>query len=103
MQRRTFSWGRSKNKKLYCRGDNWIDELWIVGLLLAAVILFGINLGELPLRDWDEGTVAQVAREIWRAPAGSWTWLYPTLGVKIISISHQSCICCLPGLTQWVV
>lgn len=80
MQRRTFSWGRSKKKKQYRRGDNWIDELWIVGLLLAAAILFGINLGGLPLRDWDEGTVAQVAREIWRAPAGSWTWLYPTLG-----------------------
>lgn len=80
MHRRTFSWGHSKNKKLYCRGNNWIDELWIVGLLLAAVILLGINLGGLPLRDWDEGTVAQVAREIWRAPTGSWRWLYPTLG-----------------------
>jgi len=51
-----------------------------LGLLLAAVLLFGINLGGLPLRDWDEGTVAQVAREIWRAPSGSWRWLYPTLG-----------------------
>ncbi len=44
------------------------------------MLLFSINLGELPLRDWDEGTVAQVAREIWRAPAGSMRWLYPMLG-----------------------
>jgi 4-amino-4-deoxy-L-arabinose transferase-like glycosyltransferase len=37
-------------------------------------------LGNSPLRDWDEGTVAQVAREIWRASFGSLHWLYPTLG-----------------------
>jgi len=35
----------------------------IVGLLLAAV-LSGLICG-LPLRDWDEGTVAQVARDIY--------------------------------------
>lgn len=78
MSRPTFNWGSSK--KQYHQGDNWIDRLWIVGLLLATVLLFSINLGGLPLRDWDEGTVAQVAREIWRSPAGSWHWLYPTQG-----------------------
>lgn len=67
-------------KKRFRRPDNWLDPLWIIGLLLAAVLLYSINLGELPLRDWDEGTVAQVAREIWRAPSSSWRWLYPTLG-----------------------
>ncbi len=56
-----------------------IDWLWFFGLLVAAVILFTINLGGLPLRDWDEGTVAQVAREISRHPIGSPAWLYPTL------------------------
>jgi 4-amino-4-deoxy-L-arabinose transferase-like glycosyltransferase len=55
------------------------DLWWIVGLLLAATLLLGVNLGDLPLRDWDEGTVAQVAREIYRAPLDSLTWLYPTL------------------------
>ncbi|MDJ0674275.1 MAG: glycosyltransferase family 39 protein [Calothrix sp. MO_167.B42] len=60
--------------------DQWIDGLWIILLLVAAVLLFTIDLGTLPLRDWDEGTVAQVAREIWRAPIDSMTWLYPTLG-----------------------
>jgi 4-amino-4-deoxy-L-arabinose transferase-like glycosyltransferase len=36
-------------------------------------------LGSLPLRDWDEGTVAQVAREILQAPDNSNRWLFPTL------------------------
>lgn len=56
------------------------DWLWVFGLLVAALILFTLNLGGLPLRDWDEGTVAQVAREISLQPIGSSAWLYPTLG-----------------------
>jgi 4-amino-4-deoxy-L-arabinose transferase-like glycosyltransferase len=79
------------------RGDNWmngnvkqptsswrrhhatVDRLWVIGLTLAATILLTLNLGSVPLKDWDEGLVAQVAREIWQAPAGSLTWLHPTL------------------------
>lgn len=56
-----------------------IDRIWTIIFLVAAVILFTFNLGELPLRDWDEGLVAQVAREIWQAPLDSFTWLYPTI------------------------
>lgn len=78
MQEGSFIWGRLE--KQYRTVDKWIDWVWVIVLLLAAVLLYTINLGELPLRDWDEGTVAQVAREIWRAPAGSMHWLYPTLG-----------------------
>ncbi|MEC4816702.1 MAG: glycosyltransferase family 39 protein [Scytonema sp. PMC 1069.18] len=77
MQEGSFIWGRLEKK--YRAVEKWIDWVWVLVLLLAAVILFTINLGELPLRDWDEGTVAQVAREIWDAPAGSMRWLYPTL------------------------
>ena len=57
----------------------YIRWLWI--LFFAAIFLYTFNLGELPLRDWDEGIVATVAREIYRA---NWseqpfapTWLYP--------------------------
>ncbi len=78
MQEGSFTWGRLE--KQYRAFDKWIDWTWVIVLLVAAVLLFTINLGRSPLRDWDEGTVAQVAREIFRAPAGSMRWLYPTLG-----------------------
>jgi len=57
--------------------DRQIDRAWSLGLGTAAIALFMLNLGGLALRDWDEGLVAQVAREI--AQRGSETWLYPTL------------------------
>ncbi|MDY6806793.1 MAG: glycosyltransferase family 39 protein [Cyanobacteriota bacterium] len=69
-----FGWG-SPNPKTPLN-DKWVDLVFALGLLLAALLLYGINLGELPLRDWDEGIVAQVAREIGR---GDWNWLYPTV------------------------
>jgi 4-amino-4-deoxy-L-arabinose transferase-like glycosyltransferase len=59
------------------RYDVWIDPAWTAGLLLGAVVLLTVNLGGLPLRDWDEGIVAQVAREIARSPFEALTWLYP--------------------------
>ncbi|MEB3150247.1 MAG: glycosyltransferase family 39 protein [Sphaerospermopsis sp.] len=67
-------------EKQHRTSGRWMDGLWLIGLLLVAILLFSINLGGLPLTDWDEGTVAQVAKEILRAKAGSMHWLYPTLG-----------------------
>lgn len=52
----------------------------LLSLFVLCLLLWLIFLGNSPLRDWDEGTVAQVAREIWRSPVGSMNWLYPTLG-----------------------
>lgn len=60
----------------------WLERLIPWALWGAAVLLLTLNLGGVPLRDWDEGTVAQVAREIWRShlsSEGSLTWLFPTL------------------------
>ncbi|MER3435795.1 MAG: phospholipid carrier-dependent glycosyltransferase [Leptolyngbya sp. ERB_1_1] len=57
--------------------QTWIDPGWTIGLWAAAIVLFTINLGVLPLRDWDEGIVAQIASEIASAPFDSLTWLYP--------------------------
>lgn len=57
----------------------WTERLIVIALLVAGLLLFTINLGYLPLRDWDEGTVAQVAREIWQADPSSDRWLFPTL------------------------
>ncbi len=60
-----------------------LDAFWFGGLLLAALVLYTLALGNLPLRDWDEATHAQVARELferWRNwPESGWSWLYPSL------------------------
>jgi 4-amino-4-deoxy-L-arabinose transferase-like glycosyltransferase len=77
MNDRIFAW--------VCQGKEgrpsyfWTEVFSILGLLLAALILFTVNLSGLPLRDWDEGTVAQVAKEIWQGDYNSWRWLFPTL------------------------
>ncbi len=44
-------------------------------LALLAVLLFSLSAGNVPLRDWDEATFAQVAREM----ATDGTWMRPTL------------------------
>lgn len=73
----------------------WVERLWAGGLLLAALPLFTVNLGGVSLRDWDEGTVAQVAREIYRAEPGSMTWLHPTIfGVPYLN---------KPPLLHWLI
>ncbi|MBE9009565.1 glycosyltransferase family 39 protein [Pseudanabaenaceae cyanobacterium LEGE 13415] len=59
------------------RYQAWIDSGWTIGLWIAAIVLLTINLGGLPLRDWDEGIVAQIAREIANAPFDSLVWLFP--------------------------
>ncbi|WP_427162348.1 ArnT family glycosyltransferase [Aliinostoc sp. HNIBRCY26] len=78
MREGSFIWGHLERQ--HRTAEKWIDWLWLVVLLMAALLLFIVNLGNLPLRDWDEGTVAQVAKEIWRASADDLRWLYPTLG-----------------------
>jgi 4-amino-4-deoxy-L-arabinose transferase-like glycosyltransferase len=75
--------------------DRWIDGLWLIGLLLVAILLFSINLGGLPLTDWDEGTLAQVAKEILLAKAGSMHWLYPTLAGEPY--------CNKPPIMHWLI
>ncbi|MGF1588171.1 MAG: ArnT family glycosyltransferase [Pleurocapsa sp.] len=55
------------------------DRLLVLSLLVAAVVLYTSGIGNLPLRDWDEGIVAGVARNIGRGSPGSHTWLYPTI------------------------
>ncbi len=57
--------------------DNSTDKLWMWAFLLAAILIFGLNLGGVALRDWDEGIAAQVSREIW---GDKLNWLYPTIG-----------------------
>lgn len=65
--------GRGESKLLYS------DLLYFLCLLIAAILLYTSGLENLPLRDWDEGIVAGVARNIWQAEPSSYTWLYPTI------------------------
>ncbi len=54
---------------------SFIEAQWLLSFFVAALFLWGIFLGNVPLRDWDEGTRALIAREIYRTG----NWLYPTL------------------------
>lgn len=80
MERQTFTWGSSGNS--IRKTELWVERLWVLGLLLAALLLFGLDLGRLPLSDLGEGTVALVAREITKASVESGRWLYPTFAGK---------------------
>ena len=53
------------------------NNYWLWILSVAAIFLYTFNLGEFPLRDWDEGIVATVAREIYRTDLDKYVWLYP--------------------------
>ncbi|MDY7019778.1 MAG: glycosyltransferase family 39 protein [Cyanobacteriota bacterium] len=74
MSRQIFTTGQPRNQT-YIR-DQWVNYVWVCGLFIAALLLYSLNLGGVALRDWDEGIVAQVAREITQ---GDLNWLYPTL------------------------
>ncbi|MGB5959493.1 MAG: glycosyltransferase family 39 protein [Coleofasciculaceae cyanobacterium] len=64
---------------------------WVLCFLIAAFLLWGIGLGNLPLRDWDEGTRALVAREIYQTG----NWLYPTFQGKPYLLK--------PPLMDWLI
>ncbi|EFA71024.1 Glycosyl transferase [Cylindrospermopsis raciborskii CS-505] len=68
-------------------GDKWI----VLGLLFLSLTLWLVGLGNLPLRDWDEGTYGIVAREIYRTG----NWFYPTL--------QGSPFLLKPPLMQWLI
>ncbi len=58
---------------------------------MASLVLWLMFLGNVPLRDWDEGTYAIVAREIYRTG----NWLYPTLQGEPFLLK--------PPLMQWLI
>ncbi len=67
------------------------EAQWLLAFFVAALVLWGISLGNVPLRDWDEGTRALVAREIYRTG----NWLYPTL--------HGQPYLLKPPLMDWLI
>ena len=69
-------WRRSSNRLR--QSEVWLEYFCLAGLLVAALTLFLVNLGSLPLLDPHEGTLAQVAKEIYRE-TGISTWAFPQL------------------------
>lgn len=57
----------------------WIECFIFTAIFGAAIILYSFHLGNLPLRDWDEGTFAQVAKEIYQSSFKDLHWLFPTI------------------------
>ncbi|MCC0176943.1 glycosyltransferase family 39 protein [Waterburya agarophytonicola K14] len=73
----TSIWRRSPNKLR--QSEIWLECFYFTSLFLAALILFLVNLGNLPLLDSNEGTVAQVAKEIYQGSDALSNWIFPTL------------------------
>lgn len=67
------------------------EKEWLFSLLVISLVLWLIFLGNSPLRDWDEGTYALVAREIYRTG----NWLYPTIQGEPFLLK--------PPLMQWLI
>lgn len=68
MKRQIFAWDCSRSKRQ--QRERWLEWGWIVGLLLAALVLFTVNLGNLPLGDREIESVARAARAIWESAGG---------------------------------
>ncbi|MEH2423218.1 MAG: glycosyltransferase family 39 protein [Nostoc sp.] len=67
------------------------EKEWLFSLLVISLVIWLIFLGNSSLRDWDEGTYALVAREIYRTG----NWLYPTLQREPFLLK--------PPLMQWLI
>jgi 4-amino-4-deoxy-L-arabinose transferase-like glycosyltransferase len=77
MKRQTLTWTHFQSRLR--AQDRWLESFCTISLLIAALILYCFHLETLPLRDWDEATVAQVAKEISQAPLSDLKWLFPTM------------------------
>lgn len=77
MNRHLFT---AKIPRYRIKSEEYREEFLIfLGLFCLAIILYTFHLGNLPLRDWDEGTFAQVAKEIYQSSFQDLHWLFPTI------------------------
>jgi 4-amino-4-deoxy-L-arabinose transferase-like glycosyltransferase len=67
------------------------ENQWLLTLFLLSLFLWIVSLGNVPLRDWDEGTYAIVAREIYR----DHNWFFPTLQTQPFLLK--------PPLMMWLM
>ena len=61
------------------RQDRWWGYFYLFLLIVAALILFTVNLGNFSLNRL-ETTTAETAKEILQAPPSSWRGIFPTSG-----------------------
>ena len=61
------------------RQDRWWGYFYLFLLIVAALILFTVNLGNFSLNRL-ETTTAETAKEILQAPLSSWRGIFPTSG-----------------------
>ncbi|MBW4651041.1 MAG: glycosyltransferase family 39 protein [Kastovskya adunca ATA6-11-RM4] len=89
--------------KLIATASRITETKWLLLLLLAAVILWSVGLGQLPLRDWDEGYYAILSRDMYRT--GNWLYLTylgrpflekPPLMQWLVAFSYQ-----IGGVNEW--
>ncbi|WP_036482769.1 glycosyltransferase family 39 protein [Myxosarcina sp. GI1] len=59
------------------RGEIWLEHFCVTGFLLAALGLFLVGLGNLPLSD-GEAVLAQMASEIYESSSDLKSWIFPT-------------------------
>jgi 4-amino-4-deoxy-L-arabinose transferase-like glycosyltransferase len=101
----TSIWKRSPNKLR--QEDIWLEYVCIFGLALAALLLFLFDLGDLPLLDWDEGIVAQLAKEVYLAGINWQQSLFPTLWGEFYVEGHPllpnliAIAYSLGGINEW--
>ncbi len=93
MDRQTFIWGRSGSR--IRKTQRWVERILLLGLLLAGLLLFSINLEGLPLFGWEKTTIDLVTGNIGKHTVGSWQWFYPSLKGEL---SPQE-----PPLLHWLI
>ena len=59
--------------------DRWWEYLCFLVLMIAAFLLYAINLGGLPISNFNEGATAELANKILQAPPHSWRWIFPSV------------------------
>jgi 4-amino-4-deoxy-L-arabinose transferase-like glycosyltransferase len=75
----TFDTSIGKSSFKLRRQDRWWRYFYLSLLLVAALLLFTVNLDKLSLNELQEATDVKIAKEIWQAPPYSWRWIFPTL------------------------
>jgi 4-amino-4-deoxy-L-arabinose transferase-like glycosyltransferase len=75
------------------RPDAWVDRIWVTGLVGAVLVLMLCQLGELPLQDGPEASIAIASRD-WLAAlhigsqAGQTSFQFPAFTYWITALSY---------------